>query len=423
MKTWLLLIALITAPGTAFAQATASSAAPPVTTRAILRTVSQALRAGDVPALAEIYRHPPGPATRVLAAMSLERIHHHLDKATRDAEVCEKSLIDSRPQIAFFCAVFANGNLRLSGQTHRADLAELDIVKRFTGKVPRRQIDELRRYVARRRDRPPLQVDEPSATFTIPVDTRFTGHAGTVDVEANGTRLALIVDTGSGLVTLDRKWARKLGVRLTGETGVIGGFLTRDLHVRHGVIDELRLGDATLHHVPVLVVPGKQRLIGIDILRHLGDLRVGKNGITVYGRRDKHPVCRQPMLIGSDVWGQHVRMLTALPIDGTLRTLLVDSGSGPFLSASRQAMDDLEVGPNDRVRMKDIGTRTHHARINRTTVQTIVGRQPFTLTMPVYKDARLPWGYILGYGALRYMDFYFDFSGNHACLLLHDARH
>jgi hypothetical protein len=42
------------------------------------------------------------------------------------------------------------------------------------------------------------------------------------------------------------------------------------------------------------------------------------------------------------------------------------------------------------------------------------------VTFAVFKDADLPWDYILGAGALDDMDFYFDFDHRHTCLLLHD---
>lgn len=385
--------------------------------------IVRALHEGDVPALASLYKHPPDPATRVLAAMALERIHFNLDKASEDARICEHGLIDSRPNIAFFCARFANGNLRLSGQEHAADLDELAIARRFAGKVPRFELDAMRRYVEYRKKFPPIQVQRPSGTFVIALGRKLRTDMGTIEIEANGTTLPLIVDTGSSDITLDAKWARKLGAHMTGQSGTTNGLLSHGIPVRHGILDKISFAGVTMEHVPVTVVPGKQRLIGIDVLRHLGNFRLGKNSITVYGSNARLPSCRQPMLIGSGLWGNHVRLLKALAIDGILRTVLVDSGTSFFLVASQAAMDELNLGRNQRIQLHDMGARKHHARINVATVTVDIADQPFKVSMPVFKDAHLPWNYIIGSGALGDMDFYFDFNHHHTCMLLHDNLH
>lgn len=427
MKTWLFVIALMAALGAALSQSTPPASAPrlatPNVTRDTLLTIVRALHEGDVPTLANLFQHPPDPATRVLAAMVLERIHFNLDKASEDARICEHGLIDSQPNIAFFCARFANGNLRLSGQEHAADLDELAIAQRFVGKVPRFELDAMRRYVEHRKKFPPIQVQRPSGTFVIALGRKIRTDMGTIEIEANGITLPLIVDTGSSDITLDAKWARKLGVRMTGQSGTTNGFLSHGIPVGHGILDKLSFAGVTMEHVPVTVVPGKQRLIGIDVLRHLGDFRLGKNGITVYGSDARLPSCRQPMLIGSDLWGNHVRLLKAFPIDGILRTVLVDSGTSFFLAASQAARNELNLGRNRRIQLHDMGARKHHTRINVATVTVDIAGQPFKVSTPVFKDAHLPWNYIIGSAALRDMDFYFDFSHHHTCMLLHDSLH
>lgn len=420
MQTWLFVIALMVLPGATIAGPAPAGSSAPHRAHASLASIARDLREGDVPALARIYRHPPDPATRVLAAIALERIHFRLDEADEDAAICEHELIDSRPDIALFCADIANGDMRLSGHAHAADLDERDIVRRFAGRVPRARLDAMRRYVASRRKIPPMQVHKPAGTFVIPLGRWPRSDMGTIKVEANGAELPLIVDTGSSGITLDAKWARELGVRMTGNAGTVGGVISRGIPVRHGILDRISFAGVTMRHVPVIVVPGRQRLIGIDILRRLGVFRLGRDGITVYGEHAERPACRQPMLIGSNVWGTDMHLLTALPIDGNLRTVLVDSGTSFFLAASRNAMDELGSGHNDRLLLHGMGPHGHHARVNRAHVTVVVGHQPFRVDMPVFKDARLPWNYIVGSGALRYMDFYFDFERHHTCLLPHD---
>lgn len=320
----------------------------------------------------------------------------------------------------FFCARFANGNLRLSGHEHAADLDELNIIRRFTGKVSPNALDGMRRYVVRQRKLPTLHVQRPSGTHVIALSKYAHSNIGTITLTANGTSLRLKIDTGSSGITLDATWARKLGVRMINRSTTGRGPVSHNIHARHGVLDQVSLGGITVKNAPVIVIPGRHRLIGMDILRHLGAFRLGKHEFTVYGPNAKRPVCRQPMLVGSDVWGHKIHVVTALSVNGTLHTVLVDSGTSFYFSGSRAAMHELKSGRNGRLAIHDMGSGKHHTRVNRATAVITVAGQPIRIAMPIFKDVRLPWNYIIGSGALRDMDFYFDFDNHHVCMLVHD---
>ncbi|MHB1059254.1 MAG: retropepsin-like aspartic protease [Rhodanobacter sp.] len=384
-------------------------------------TVEQALARADVPVLARMYQTSTDPVTRVLAAMALERIHFNLGKSSEDARICERSLIDSKPDIAFFCARFANGNLRLSRGAKLADADELDIARRFAGKVPDTELDRLRSHVAAHAAIPGMQVIEPSVPFSIPVERSLAnGKLPTVEVESHGRKARLIVDTGSSTLTLDQDTARELGVRMLNRPGKTSGLLSRDIPVSYGMLDELGIGAVTMRNVPVAVIPAPRRLIGIDILRQLGAFRLGEKAIAV-GNIDA--TCKEPMLVASDVWGNHLRMIAALPIDGQTRATLIDSGTSAWLSGDQNTLGQLHTHSAARMAIHDMGPRRHAARVSQATVDVDISGQPFTIGFEIFKDASLPWHYILGSGALPYMDFYFDFDNRHACLLLHDHPH
>ncbi len=142
-----------------------------------------------------------------------------------------------------------------------------------------------------------------------------------------------------------------------------------------------------------------------------------------YGDNVPRPACREPLLIASDLWGNTVRTVVALPIDGKLQTALLDSGSAFYLSGNGQARAELATSYNRRIRIKDLGPLKHHARMSQATAEVVVSGQPITMTFGVFADSSLPWPYILGSGALRDMDFFFDFQRRHTCLLLHDHLH
>lgn len=395
---------------------------PPPANTDILAVVERALAQADVPALAKLYQNSHDPATRALAAMALERIHFNLDKASEDARICERSLLGSRPRIAFFCARFANGNLRIGKGSRVADAAEPGIARRFAGHAPSSVLDELRKYAAAHQDWPSLDVQRPSTAFSVPLTEPASTRLGAIEIESHGEKARLLVDTGSGIITLDAGTAHRLGVRMLQATGSAHGLLAKHVPAQFGVLDRLSFAGVTIRNAPVAILPGRHRLIGLDILRRLGAFRLSRQRIEVYGSDDR-PACQQPMLIASDVWGHNVRVVAALPVNGVLRTVLIDSGVSFYLSGSQAVVDQLSSGRNSRIALHDMGSRVHHTRVNQAVATIVVSGQPIEVTFPVFKDASLPWDYVLGNGALRDMDFYFDFDNHHTCLLLHDDLH
>ncbi len=196
------------------------------------QVVRQATAHGDVPAMAELYRHPPDDVSRALAAMALERIHFNLSALSIDAQVCERALRDSRPDMALFCAQFDNGNLRLARGAAVADAAEEDIIRRFAGKVAAGPLRKMQQYGDAHRDIPPMQVDVPAGGATIPLVHRLRDNRGALDVQANGHTSRLVMDTGAGPLVLDEETARRLGVRMLGTSGKARGLARSASHVR-----------------------------------------------------------------------------------------------------------------------------------------------------------------------------------------------
>ncbi|MBV8157389.1 MAG: hypothetical protein JO278_07015, partial [Dyella sp.] len=122
------------------------------------------------------------------------------------------------------------------------------------------------------------------------------------------------------------------------------------------------------------------------------------------------------------VWANSLRAVTNLSINGTPRTTLLDSGSAFYLNGNQAAMDEVKAIYNRRMRIRDVGA-THAARVSQATAEVIVSGQPIQMTFGVFRDADLPWSYILGSGSLGDMDFFFDFDRRHTCVLVHDNLH
>ena len=429
MRTWICLPMLVA--GVAIAALPLSAMANDVTKNgpaanasALLMTVDTAVTEGDVPKLVQMYGTSKDPVARVLAAMALERIHFNLEKSSEDARICERSLIDSQPRVAFFCARFANGNLRLLDGPKQADAAELDIAKRFADRIAQPEIESLKNYASSRKEMPQLNVETPSTGLLIPVErTLGTRMRPTIEIQSHGMKTRFVVSTGSSSITLDPYSAKELGVRMLDRSGMTNGFMSRNIPVSYGVLDELTIGDITVTNAPVAVVAGRKKLIGMDLLRHFGSFRLSEKSLEIYGDGQPRPTCKEPMLLASDVWGNHLRILAALPIDGSLRTTLIDSGSSAWLTGDQSALDQLHTRRSRRINLRDMGSKRHIARVSQATAAVDIAGRTFDVTFEVFKDASSPWHYALGSGALKYMDFYFDFSGRHTCLLLHDDLH
>ncbi len=78
------------------------------------------LRDANVHAMLDLYQSATDPVVHVWAAMAIERTHFNLDAASRDAQLCEKTLSTSQPAIALLCGEFEAGDLRLAGNWQAA---------------------------------------------------------------------------------------------------------------------------------------------------------------------------------------------------------------------------------------------------------------------------------------------------------------
>lgn len=80
-------------------------------------------------------------------------------------------------------------------------------------------------------------------------------------VAARGVSAPWIVDTGAEISVVSQSLAGRMGVRVLA-AAIDAGSTTGDVHGSLGVIDLLRVGDAAIENVPVLVLPDSQLKIG-----------------------------------------------------------------------------------------------------------------------------------------------------------------
>jgi hypothetical protein len=99
-------------------------------------------------------------------------------------------------------------------------------------------------------EEPPYQIDWNGASETI-IPFVFTDPLPLLPVEINGEPIWVLIDTGGDAFVLDEEIAASLGIEpVTTVMGTGGGGLQREVGL--GRADTLKIGDVTIHSVPVM---------------------------------------------------------------------------------------------------------------------------------------------------------------------------
>lgn len=410
------------------ASATAPPAAGVAEPAATIRTLLKALQQGDEATASGIYRSATDPVAHVWAAMVLERLHFHLDAANADARLCEDDLIDGKPGIALLCGQFRSGDLRLAGRRGEADEVERELVKRFQGHGVDKALADMRAYLAGdEAASPPLTYDSPGGKVSIPLEE--DAWIPSFKAKANGHELDVMLDTGANDLVLGAEQAQAAGVRPLNRKMRIRGWLSSDVHAGRGLLDELRIGSVTLHHVPVTVVPRSIALIGGNLVAPLGTLRISHKDRTlaIYGAGAQAPTCDTPMVAASNLWGTYFRLVPSLLVNDKPQPVLLDTGDFRYLSGTKQALVEATPLHRGKTAVNDIGGTHPFANAELAKVKLTIGGQPIEMYFAVLPDSSVAQGITrgitLGAGALRDMDFVLDFRHGTQCFVLHPGLH
>jgi len=93
---------------------------------------------------------------------------------------------------------------------------------------------------------------------------------GTLDVDAvaNGVSGSWMLDSGANYSVVSESFARQLGLSATGAIDGLASSTDATFQSKVAVVDEIRLGSATLRHVAVLVVPDEQLMMKLPTAQH-----------------------------------------------------------------------------------------------------------------------------------------------------------
>ncbi|MBB4658142.1 TIGR02281 family clan AA aspartic protease [Parvularcula dongshanensis] len=128
----------------------------------------------------------------------------------------------------------------------------------------------------------PAREVEPARFETVDGEQRIVLRAGPsghffFQAEANGAPVRFMVDTGASYVTLTESDAERAGLRFSPEDFTLR-FETANgaVYAAGGTLDELRIGDAVIRTLAVVVVPDDK----------LGGSLFGVNGLNRFDRRE-----------------------------------------------------------------------------------------------------------------------------------------
>jgi predicted aspartyl protease len=381
-----------------------------------------AMQTGDLKTVADIYTSSSEPAVHVVAAMIIERMHYNLDASSRDARICQDSLIDTRVGIALMCGQFESGNLRLAGRGADANAKEVALIKRFQGRGEDKALPEMQAFLDHNAKRLPLSIDQPAGTVTIPLIQNDRDLSPTFKAEANGHSIHVMLDTGANNFVIDKARASELGVEIIDDQAHYNGWLTQGEQGEHGLLKELTVSGITWHNVPVLVVNDPFALIGVNMIAPLGTIRISKDAMTISSDSAPAAGCDSPMLMLTNLWGDRMRLTPQLKIEDQWRSVMLDTGAARYLIGTSKALEEATALHRGKSTMTDIGG-AHYANTQSAKVKLTISGQPIEMYFELYTDSANKWPITLGAGALRDMDFLLDFRHQHLCFMLHPNLH
>ena len=184
----------------------------------------------------------------------------------------------------------------------------------------------------------PTQSAEVKAAFTVPV-TRDKVGLPEVLVEIGKFQESMILDTGANLSVISASLAQRLGLRLSDSAATSSGIAGRRMAVHTAVIPELRLGEAKLRNVAVIVIndddlvipdmhyriPGS---IGFPVLSALGRITFFRDARFGVGQKQEAgPVGEENLFL------QRLTPIVAAEVGGMERLFTIDTGSaGSFFT-------------------------------------------------------------------------------------------
>lgn len=380
------------------------------------QALSEALLRGDLTEVDDL-RASNGDLPGSLFLAVKERILYGLDASTTAAIECEQALQNSEPELSYYCARIRAGNARLSGHLRDAAKVELAIRDAYAGRIKDSLLNNP--DVARAGSMtslPDYNVDIPAPSASVPLHKDDYGRL-MVHIMVNGEMVEAQLDTAA-YTLLSGATARRVGATIvTSDFGMAHGATDHVLKQSLAMVETVNVGEATVRHFPLVVVPeGDRDIVGLDLLQSMGSIRLSKEKIVVLASGNQPAGCRAPMMIASPYWGANPHPMITVDVDGSPRLASVDTGSVFYLAGTANAQNFVTHGRGLPIKLGDLTSRSRQESY-------VVGRADITLagerrvrTFPIFPSNSLHYDLLLGAPLLDDVDVMIDFRSRRMCL-------
>lgn len=368
----------------------------------------------------------------MVGASGLHRVHGELEQSTRSAQACIDALPHSPPNQApvsgFLCQSMLAGNALMLGDIAGWAKAMQDVRTRYqrdmlpTVEAGHEVVRVTRPRIERFQDWPrsTLPVTTPDKDVVVPVQA--VNGLPTIELElaTGGTsrQHRFVVDTGASRSHISRTLAQQLGLAITedfmvvgvDESGVTVAGLARPVDL---VIGGLKVKDVSFNSEQGRTFD----LIGIDVLRALGPLQIGKDSLTVFGKSHAAP-CTQHLSVTSLMLGDAYQLRYLIHNGGGQRQMLVDTG---FNGAFQLRSQDIGEVPPHAVKLRPVVTTRWSQDIRYVSADVDIDFDLDGTPSTVKADVALEDADVLqnalrmGFGATQDYAMYLDVAGSKGC--------
>jgi aspartyl protease family protein len=122
----------------------------------------------------------------------------------------------------------------------------------------------------------------PSSDGSLEIQREPNGHFY-ADVDINGTKVHMLIDTGATGVALSREDARSAGIATSiGMPNIVGEGADGGIHGEYVTVDQMSLGSAKAEAVPAIVLNnGGQSLLGQSFLAKFASVEIHGDTMTL----------------------------------------------------------------------------------------------------------------------------------------------
>lgn len=394
---------------------------------------SDAVLRAELAKLQKLSTHKGAPGR--LGAAGYYRVRGELDTSSKAAQQCLEVAAKAPPGtwkgIVFLCESTLAGNALIEGdiaqwatrmQKVRSEYAREVVPLLNAGDEV---LDVTRPDFARFLHWPRSSLAAPAREHDIevPIQLRNELPSITLTLHARGRDAAprevpFIIDTGSARSHISRALAAELGLPVT------EGFVVS--RVYDGTVEQaglaapldIEIGGQRVRDVSFNSEAGREiDLIGLDVLRALGRLRISRESLTLLAP-DSPIACERRMATTSSLWGAFYQQ--RYPIRGGTENqlMLIDTGfNGVFQmrGAPRSSV------PAAAVRRKNVITTRGAEDIAYAEASTPVTINDTVLDIPVDVSFQppdlFPSSWRIGYGVTARYDLFMDVPDTHGCLV------